>query len=252
MKIRTFFTVLILTLSLAVHASYDFNVSNPQIVGTFSGTKTVPLTLACWIKYANHPESNDWAFTLHKDANNDELVSLESSATADRLDARQYNSSGSDAAFHTSSTGEYDGVWVPWVGTFESTSVWNVFVELITNTNERSASRDPGPIDQITIGTSPAGTADWITLIAECAIWDGELIDPDAALYMNGTCAKNIDNANLIGYWSLDHNDSTPNDESGNSGPTLTVTNATFNADHPAISCGVVPITVTHRRRRIS
>ena len=98
--------------------SFDFNVSNPSMVGTFNDTYTVPLTLGCWIKYANHPESVDWALTLHKDADTNEYVSLQSSGAADTLDARQSGSSGSDPAQHHSPAGEYDGVWVPWCWVF--------------------------------------------------------------------------------------------------------------------------------------
>ena len=218
--------------------SYDFNVSNPSMVGTFNSTYTVPLTLACWIKYANHPDSVDWALALHKDANNDEYISLQTSATSDRLDARQSNSSGSDAAFHTSSAGEYDSVWVPWVGTFESTSVWNVFVELITNTNERSASRDPGSIGKIVVGTSPDGTSDWISKIAECAIWNSELSNADVTLFLGGTPASGIDAANLIGYWPLSAANSTQSNLGTDSAGDLTVTAATFNSSHPPIIHG--------------
>ena len=229
--------------------SYDFNVSDPSMVGTFNSTYTVPLTLGCWIEYANHPESVDYALTLHKDANLDEFISLQASGTADRLDARQSNSSGSDAAFHTSRAGEYDGVWLPWVGTFESTSVWNIFVELITNTNARSASRNPGSIGKIVVGTSATGAADWVNKIAECAIWNSELSNADIILFLAVNPASGIDAANLIGYWPLDVENSTQNNEGTDSAGDLTVTAATFDADHPPIISGGAQLFSNHLRQ---
>ena len=206
--------------------------------GTFNTPYTVPLTMGCWIKYADHPESVDRILVLHKDANNDEYISLQSSGTADRLDARQSDSGGDSAAFHTSSVGEYNGVWVPLVITSETTSLWNIFVELITNTDDNSTSRDPGAIGEISVGDAPSGSGHWINNIAECAIWDGELSNANVTSFLGGTCAADIDASNLRGYWSMDTDNSTQANEGTDIGGDLTVTNAVFDADHPTITCG--------------
>ena len=220
--------------------SYDFSPANPSMVGTLNSTYTVGggLTMACFVKYADHPQSGDYAFVLHKDANNDEMVSIETSGTADRIDYRHHGPAGSNPAFHTSDAGEYDTEWVAIVGTSESTSIWNIFVELITNTHERSASRDPGAMGKVVIGTAPNGAGDWVSLIAECAIWNSELSNADITSYLNGNAASGIDAANLIGYWPLDTDNATQSNEGTDTGGDLTVTNATFTspADHPTIT----------------
>ncbi len=240
MKTKRFSTIVSLCFLLvqSAVASYDFSPANPSMVGTFNSTYTVPFTVGCWIKFANHPESGDFAFVLHKDANNDEMVAIETSGTADRFDYRHYDAAGSQPAFHTSDADEYNGVWVAIVGTSESTSIWNIFVELITNTHERSASRDPGALGKISIGTSPAGTGDWVNKIAECGVWNAEESDANITSFLSGTCAANIDSGNLVGYWPLDTDNSTQSNEGTDTGGDLTVTAATFDADHPAITCG--------------
>jgi len=236
--------------------SYDFAAAGSEMGGTLTTTKTVGggLTIAAWIKYANHPESIDWIATLNKDANNDEYITLQTSATADRIDVRQADASSGEAAFHTSSVGEYDGVWVPVVGTFESTTTWNIFVELITNTHERSGSRDPGAMGVISIGDNPAGSAHWINKIAEVAMWDAELSNANVTNYLNGNIASGIDASNLFGYWAFDTDRDTEgtylnagNDATGD----LTITNAVYAADHPTIiSGGIIPQIMHHRNQQ--
>jgi hypothetical protein len=218
--------------------SYDFSPASSTISGSFTSTYTVPLTLAVWIKYTDHPADTDYILSLHKDANLDEFCVITSGGTNDQFLAIQADSTGNESAAYAAALGEYDGVWLPIVATFESTTIWNIFVEVLGNSNTRTASRDPGPLGEVKIGRAPNGLAPWNSKIAEVAIWDGELSDANITEYMNGLAASQIDASNLIGYWPLDTNNATQSNEGTDATGDLTVTNATYDADHPSISTG--------------
>jgi hypothetical protein len=218
--------------------SYDFSTAGSVISGSFTSTYTVPLTLAVWVKYTDHPADTDYILSLHKDTNLDEFCAITSGAVNDQFLSKQANSTGNDTAAYAATLGEYDGVWVPIVATFENTTTWNIFVEVIGNSGTKTASRDPGPLGEVGIGHAPNGAAHWINNIAEVAIWDGELSDANITEYMNGLAASQIDASNLIGYWPLDTNNATQSNEGTDATGDLTVTNATYDADHPSISTG--------------
>ncbi len=221
--------------------SYDFTVAGSEMGGTFTTALTLPITIAAWIKYANHPEGFDWITTLHVDAVNNGYISLKTNSVIDRIDAVQSadDASGSSNAIRTSGVGEYDGVWVPLVGTFESITLYNLFVELITNKGIQTTSRDPGTMGVISIGDAPNGNAHFVHHIAEVAIWDGTLLDADVTRYLAGEPASDIDASNLSGYWPFDTDRDTAGtylnagtDASGD----LTITNAIYDIDHPPIT----------------
>ena len=227
------------------------------MVGTFNSTYTLPITLGCWIKYADHPNSVDWALALHKDDVADEYIDLSLPGTDDAFDARQDGPEGGTVARYTSSAGEYDGVWVPWIGTFESNTVWNCFVELVTNTAERDASAfTPGAIGKILVGQRPDGFSEWINKIAECAIWNSELSNANITSYLNGNAASGIDAANLVGYWPLSADNTTQSNLGTDTSGDLTVTasggSGVFSdpPDHPTISSGSIVLPSYHGANR--
>ena len=239
------------------HASYDFVGGGGKMVGTLNTPLTLPITLGCFTKYGTHPVSVDWAFSLHKDAVTDEYINLSLPGTDDAFDARQDGPEGSAVARYTSGAGEYDGDWVPWVATFETTGIWNVFVELVTNTTEHDGGTfTPGAIGEIVVGLDPAGFSGWINKIAECAIWDGELSNANITAYLGGTCASNI--ASPVGYWPLDANNATQSNMGSDTAGDLTVTassgSGVYAADHPTITCGgaIAPLAKEYIQRQVT
>jgi len=244
--------LLALLLTLPCFASYSFVGGSRFITGTLTSNYALPVTLALWIKMANHPASFLFAFNFSKDGANNEYVSLLTTSTNDQFWGASYTSAEArEEASYTASAGEYDGVWMPWVVTFGSTTERDIFIELITNTNESTGSNDPSSVlNQVNIGAPPSGSGSWVDFIAEVAIWDVELSDADVTSYLAGNAASGIDASNLIGYWPLDTDRDTEGtvlNEGVDSGGTLTITTATFDADHPTI---LASGTAAEERRR--
>ena len=223
--------------------SYDFSPATSKMLGTLTTSRSMPQTLACFIKIADHPASTDYTLTLSKDAENNEYIALQTHGTEDRYQALIATSVPNfSGAVYIAGVGEYDGAWLPIVGTFVSTTERNIFVELLANTSTNATSRDPSSVlAQVTVGATPGGGSRFDGLIAECAMWDGELSDANITSYLAGNAASGIDAANLLGYWPLDTNrdgDGTILNEGTDATGTLTITNATFDADHPTIISG--------------
>jgi hypothetical protein len=59
---------------------------------------------------------------------------------------------------------------------------------------------------------------------------------------MAGSAASGIAAANLIGYWPLSASSGTQTNLGTDAGGTLTVSGATFSADHPTITGGGDPL----------
>ncbi len=251
MKIKCFFVVLILCLSSAqpANASYDF-AGNADLTGTFSSQYGQPLTLACQTKQPDVGDASDGVLALAETSAQDPHMALKVGG-ADKFNASVEVTAGVSTAFHISSVGEYDNTWVPWVGVFTSNTSRDIYVELITNTDGEPTSRVMSTtLDFIRIGEAPNGGGGFDDKIAECAIWDVALSTTDITSYLNGTCAAEIDAANLIGYWPMDTDNSTQSNEGLDAGGDLTVTIATFVTgpeDHPTITCGGA--TTLQRRR---
>ena len=226
--------------------SYDFAAANSELNGSFNSTKTLPLTIACFIKYAVHPISADYIITLHKDANVDEFMSLQTDTSDDEFSARQSNAAGNTGAAYQAGATEYDGIWVPLVMTSVDNTAWDIYVELLANNTARTGQdRDPGPIGEITMGAAPNGASDFASLMAECAVWNGVLSDANITSYLAGNVASGIDSANLLGYWPLDTDrdvEGTILNEGTDAGGTLTISNAVFAADHPTITSGITTV----------
>lgn len=221
--------------------SYDFSPATSSIKGVFSGTHGQALTLAAWTKYTTHPVSADWILALSAAAAQNPHISLQYAAVDDRFIAASQTAT-SDAAIETGSAAQWDGVWVPVVGVFTGDSDRDVYVELISQTGNDTGTQAVGTaLDEIHIGRAPNGAGGNVDHIAEPAIWDKALSTAEITAYLNGNAAVGIANANLLGYWPLDVDNASQTDQSGNGGPTLTVANATFAADHPTITSGGNP-----------
>ena len=235
-------------------ASFDFAVADSTLLGSFTTSRGLNLTLACWIKLTNHPNSVDYILTLAKDSELNEFVSLQLANADDRYQSAAADATAASQAFYSAGVGEYDATWVGLVSTFGGLTERDIFVEVVGNTAENTISRDVSTaLVNIHIGEAPNAFAELEAgLVAECAMWDVELADASITSYLGGTCAADIENTDLIGYWPMDAAGATQINLGVDATGDLTVSNATFDADHPTITCsgGVVPITVDHARRR--
>ena len=219
------------------------------MVGTLTTQQGQGLTLAIHVKYTNHPENFDWLLSLAETAAQDPHIAILTSSTADRFNARVEVTAGFSSAIFTGSAGEQDRVWVAIVGVFTSNTSRDIYVDVIGDKGFNTTSRAMSTaLDHITVGTSPTLAADFAGFLAEAAIWDVALSTEDITSYLNGECASGIDSSNLIGYYPLDTSNSTQTNEGVDASGNLTVTNATFAADHPIITCGA---TATFRRRQM-
>ncbi len=238
-----------------VEASYDFGGAGRFLTGTLNTSRSLPLTLACFSKIADHPASLDYMLTLSKDAEANEFIAIQASATNDRYDGMSAGAVGTVVASYTATPPEYDGVWLPIVLTVGGNTERDIFVELFANGVENTDSQDPSSVlVQVKVAVAPDASSRFGGLLAECAIWTGELSEANITSYLAGNCASGIDAGNLIGFYPLDTNRDGPGtilNEGTDTGGTLTITGgAVYAADHPTITCGSA--TATPRRRRMN
>jgi len=224
--------------------SYDFNAGSRYLHGTFSATKDVPLTIVAWIKcsaasWAN--TSKEWA-VFFSDGTTAESYSLAKSVgTADEVTAVSRTGDSDDNASETHPDTTYDDTWVMIVGVFTSDSLRDVYVENSNETSQAIGARNVSLVDEFRIGANNSGFSNFEGLIAEVAVFDVALtqgqIDALQTGPESGIPPADVAPDDCIGYWSLDTDQASHTDESsGAAGPTLTVTNAVFNADHPTIT----------------
>jgi len=226
--------------------SYSFGGGTHNIKGSFTGTFAIPVSILCWVKGTIMGSDAYFYFGKNPSDGNDS-VHVGTGSAATKIEAGATDSAGVErSADYTTGAAEYDDVWVPVLGVFTSSNNRDIYIEVIANTANSGAARTvAGLLKHLIAGENPSGSQPWTGLLAELAVWDKALVSGEITdLLDNAKAPVDVANANLIGYWSLDHDDSTPDDESGNGGPTLTVTGATFDADHPSIVSGgsIVPI----------
>ena len=230
--------------------SYDFAGSDRWIGGPgdeFSSTFDVPLSLVCWVKctaaqWAN--TSKDWCLYFGDDftGNNNSIILAKSVGTADEVTISARTTSDNNAS-ETHPDGTYDDTWVMIAGVFTSDTLRDVYVEDAANTGQATGERIIGAVlDSIKIGGDADGGNNFAGLIAHPAIFDVALttanIDDLQTAAETGIRPNTVDSANCIAYYPLTVDQSTHADQSGNSGPTLTVNNAVFSSDNPIVPSG--------------
>lgn len=227
--------------------SYLCDAIGEKLQGQFASTYSYPITLGIWVKASDWDASNRYALQLGNITNNwDDSLSIRNAGTADSMAASHISTAGgvSSAERAFDSPAQYDDVWLPVIATFLSDTERNVFYGNISQTVQSVVSQTvTETLDHICVGNSlETGNDEFVDgLIAEAAIWNKELTPEEITNYLVGTQAKTIASANLIGYWPLSLDNSTQLNQGSDTGGDLTVTNATFTADHPTI---VTPIQV--------
>lgn len=238
--------------------SYSFDGSNDTMTGTFASTYSDPITFGCYIKIADHPlavdsliclgnssSSNNDSYRLNIDStdNRFQIVSVDSAGATSTASVVLVVDSGTILTTYNATTG-----WVGLVGVIQATDTGrSLYVGAIENVDTGTADRlVANALQHIRLGESLVAGLDYNGLLAEVAIWNAELSDPEITSYLGGTAASQIAAANLIGYWPLSASNATQANEGIDTGGDLSVTSATFSSDHPTIT---IPGASTRKRR---
>ena len=91
-------------------------------------------------------------------------------------------------------------------------------------------------LDEIFVGQKPSGSDGTDNLLAELALWGIELSTQQKTDYLAGIAASGIAASDLAGYWPMDADNATQSNLGVDATGDLTVTSATFDADHPTIT----------------
>lgn len=228
--------------------SYLFDGSGDYLDGTFSSTFTVPISIVCWIRCTSGTwgqTSKNWVaiFSDNFDDNDNSLTLSISVGTADEVTATSRTASDNNAS-ELHADGQYDDEWVMIAGVFTNNSLREIYVEDFANVGDATGTRDVGSIDSFRIGANMTESSGMPGFIAEIAVFNVALTEGqiDALQTATGASAggpapNTVNSANCIGYWSLDTDQANHPDQSvGGAGPTLVVTSAIFDSEHPVIA----------------
>ena len=219
--------------------SYSFDGTNDYLSGSFTSTYADPVTLACFVKLTTHPVAVDCFVCLGNSSSSfDDSYRIETGSTDDAWRATSRTTGDSQAEITSLNR---DATWTPVVGVFTSNTLRDLYVAAIGNTAQSTTSRAVADVLQyVRVGEELSGGRDFNGLIAEVAIWNKALDTSEITSYLGGTAASGIAAANLIGYWPLSASNATQSNLGTDAGGDLTVTNATYSADHPTISSSSV------------
>ena len=217
--------------------SYTFSGTSQKIVGTLTTAVVFPCTIACFVKVTNHPYPAEKVALMLANATgtNNDSAKLRTGTGVDNSWAVRYT----DSAAATSSPSKVvaaDNTWLPWLATLDSDSFTCYAEDETAPGNSTSNLVDSAGMTKVHIGEDSSGSFDFVGLIAEVAIWDKVLSSGEIASYCGGTTAASVAAANLRGYWPLDASNATQSNLGLDSTGDLTVTSATYNADHPTIT----------------
>ena len=235
--------------------SYDFS-GGGWFTGVGASGYNLPLTIGNFFKFKTVHTVNDHLLSFSQDTNtNNNSIYLATGNADDEYRIITRGAAGADVAEYLSSATEYDDVWTGIVGVVTSTTLRDVYVEVIGNTATNTTSRDPGTtMDSVCIGNRIDDGNQFPHFLAECFVYDGVMSDADITSFLGGKKATSlVGAANLIGYYSLDSNDDSPVNESDGDGPTLALTGtAVFAATHPTITSDLsIPIAMHHYQHNL-
>lgn len=231
--------------------SYLVTGTNDYLSGTLAsgpgvnGGYDLPITIGMYIAYTNHPSAYQCAMQLGNTAASasDKLaVTLSSPDGSFAAQATDSGGSSNNATYTLADAAVYDSadltnaaVWIPVLCVWTSSTSRTIYVGTTAQTQSNSTSRTvSGDLRLIRIGELLTGGSEAQIKVAEIAIWNSALASGDRTSFMGGTSADQIDAANLLAYWSCASNAT----QTGGSDAvgSLSVTSATYSADHPIIS----------------
>lgn len=219
--------------------SYSFDGTGDYLTGSFTSTYADPVTLACWFKVTTHPVALDCLVALGNSSSSQNDSYMLQTGSADDAWRATSRTTGDSSAEVTSLN--RDATWTAMVGVFTSNTLRDLYVGAIGNTAQSTDIRNVADVLQyLSVGHNLASGQNYTGLLAEVAIWNKALDTSEITSYLGGTAASGIGAANLIGYWPLSASNATQANLGTDAGGDLTVTNATYSADHPTISSSSV------------
>jgi len=254
---RLFLATVCCLLALPSWPSYDFVVGGDD--NNFAcdlgagNTLAYPVTVAIWIKYTGHPAERQYPVNFGNavDSTNDSFL-IRTDTTDGAFQATSTASAGgaTSDSFTLADPASLDNTWFTLVAYFRSDTAREIYVNGSTDGANSGTRAVAEALRYLRIGESLVGAFPFDFNIAEVAIWNSDLSGANRALYEGGTSADQIDNANLIGYWTLDTENTTQADASGNGGPNCTAGGTpVFDTDHPTITHAEDSTAVLRRRR---
>jgi len=238
--------------------SYDAFDNNDSLDADFGSAITVyPISVAMWVKNSAagwNSTGADVAFHFNDEAldtgdNGSSLRLTLTDAAADRVTASQFRDNGLQSEDNYDFTADaYNDKWVVVVGVWRDDADCQVYIENSTNTSGPSTTSIATITEAwryLRIGGDATSGFSAVTngKIAEIAVFDKALttteIDNLQTAAQTGPAPNTVASADCIAYWSLDSDQSSHADESGNGGPALTETGTVaYAADHPTITSG--------------
>jgi len=226
--------------------SYTFPNADSRFTGDFGAgdTKTYPVTIIQWVKYATHTAAVHYFsnFGNASDSINGSLAPR-TVATDGAFSAHSINDSGgATGAERTYTTpANLEGIWFPIVSVFTSDTSRQVYVRERTETATSTVDR---PVTQalryLRVGGS-LGTASLNTAYktAEVLLWFGDfsaLTDQQKDDILSGDYSF-FGGRSDYHRWKLDSDSTSHADFSGNGGPTISsVGTVSYDADQPTIT----------------
>lgn len=218
--------------------SYSFDGASDRLTGSFTSTYSGAVTLAAFIKVVGHPLASDCVSNFGNSSstvNDSHYIGTATTANDDEWTARSVNSGGTGGPAIV--TLNIDGVWAGLVGVFTSATSRDLYVQALANTDNDATNITVGSaLQHMKIGSNLANNLAFTGNIAECAVWNAALTSQQITDYMSGIAASAIASASLIGYWPMSASNATQANEGLDAGGDLSVTGATFDADHPVIT----------------
>jgi len=210
--------------------SYFFDGSNSSLLGQFNTALQQPVSIGIWFRILAHPLQADCMLQLNNDqVDSEDIVIIRTDATADTYQGRADALNLAACNIVRAAV----GAWTPAIWISTNTAGGKFF--LADQVNTSGINVICAPMAFIGVGETTHLTQDFSGWLAEPAVWDRVLTDEEAALYLAGNRAAVIAEANLRGYWPMDEDSPTHANLGLDTGGLLTVTGATFDADHPPI-----------------
>jgi hypothetical protein len=223
--------------------SYDFAAATSSIKGAVTLLASWPYTLAAFAKYTTHPATSSKIALFGRELTLQENhININCRSTDDQFGFEGWSTASGSSSSYQAGAAEYDGVWVPIVGVFTSSTAYQVFVGAVANAgNIQTNSNSRTNLDSFIIGARPDDTQPFTGKIAEVALWKSVLTSQQITDYMAGNVATGIDATNLHCYYPLNTNRDTEttilNEGTAATG-TLDIANAVYAADHPTMIGG--------------
>lgn len=219
--------------------SYSFDGANDFLSGSFTTAINEPLTIALWFKVTTHPVATRQLIQFGVNSGTQpESYGIKTVGVDDRWAGEARDTA--DAVSQSLVDVNRDTLWTPalYIVTSETDRVLNLNG---TDSSVSTTSRVVGACVNIRVGEALNATNDFAGLIAELAIWDTALDVTQRASVVAGNSAALIAESNLRGYWPLSSSNATQSNEGLDATGDLSVTGATFDADHPSITMATPP-----------